>query len=90
MRINMKTRNLVSMSMMAALLAACSNELEMPGVIDNSNDANRPTAGKLVVIPNVVEGEEDASTRAQWNRGWIFEEGDNFGAMLMDTWNGTN
>lgn len=86
----MKTRNLVSVSIMAALLAACSNELEMPGVIDGSGDANRPSAGKVVVVPNVVESTENVSTRAQWDRRWVFEEGDNFGAMLMDTWNGTN
>lgn len=86
----MKTRNLISMGMLTALLAACSNELEMPGATVG-NDAARPSAGKVVIVPNVVGNETDATTRAEWTgRGWKFEAGDDFGAMLMDTWNGTN
>lgn len=86
----MKTRNLISMGMLTALLAACSNELEMPGATVG-NDAARPSAGKVVIVPNVAGNETDATTRAEWTgRGWKFEAGDDFGAMLMDTWNGTN
>ncbi len=86
----MKTRNLISMGMLTALLAACSNELEMPGATVG-NDAARPSAGKVVIVPNVAGNETDATTRAEWTgRGWKFGAGDNFGAMLMDTWNGTN
>lgn len=87
----MKTKNLVSVSVLATMLAACSNELETPGVAPGANDANRPVAGKVVVVPNVVENAEEASTRADWTGSrWLFEKGDNFGAMLMDTWNGTH
>ena len=86
----MKTRNLISMGMLTALLAACSNELEMPGATVG-NDAARPSAGKVVIVPNVAGNETDATTRAEWTgRGWKFEADDDFGAMLMDTWNGTN
>ena len=85
----MKTRNLISMGMLTALLAACSNELETPGAAIGNGDAARPSAGKVVIVPNVAG--DDAATRADWTgTGWSFEAGDEFGAMLMDTWNGTH
>ena len=87
----MKTKKLISMGMLASLLAACSNELEMPGTAIGNGDAARPTAGQVAIVPNLVEGDEDAATRADWTgTRWQFEAGDDFGAMLMDTWNGTN
>lgn len=87
----MKTEKLLSVSMIATLLAACSNEVEIPGATDGNNDANRPSAGKVVIKTNVVEENGDAESRSFWTgNGWKFEEGDRFGAMLMDTWNQTN
>lgn len=88
----MKTKTLLTTGALATLLAACSNELEVPSTNDFANDINRPSAGNVVVKANVIEGNEDASTRATWTgTGWLFnEEGDRFGAMLMDTWNQTN
>lgn len=88
----MKTKTLLTTGMLATLLAACSNELEVPSTNDFANDINRPSAGNVVIKANVIEGNEDASTRATWTgTGWLFnEEGDRFGAMLMDTWNQTN
>lgn len=88
----MKTKTLLTTGVLATLLAACSNELEVPSTNDFANDINRPSAGNVVIKANVIEGNEDASTRATWTgTGWLFnEEGDRFGAMLMDTWNQTN
>lgn len=87
----MKTEKLLSVSMIATLLAACSNEVEIPGATDGNNDVNRPSAGKVVIKTNVIEESGDAESRSFWTgNGWKFEEGDKFGAMLMDTWNQTN
>ena len=79
------------MGMLTALLAACSNELEMPSSVVGNGDAARPSAGKVVVVPNMGESLSDAATRADWTGSrWMFEAEDEFGAFLMDDWNGTN
>ena len=79
------------MGMLTALLAACSNELEMPSSAVGNGDAARPSAGKVVVVPNMGESLSDAATRADWTGSrWMFEAEDEFGAFLMDDWNGTN
>lgn len=82
-----KAKMLMSASALAMVFAACSNEFEIQDQ-PNSNLANRPLAGKVVVTPTVV-GEAD--TRAEWvNGGWSWTADDRFGAMLMDDWNQTN
>lgn len=87
----MKTKNLISMGMLTALLAACSNELEMPSSVVGNGDAARPSAGKVVIVPNMGEGQSDADTRAYWTGSrWMFKAEDEFGAFLMDDWKGTN
>lgn len=88
----MKTKTLLTTGALVTLLAACSNEFETPVANDSVNEMNRPSAGNVVIKANVVENDEDASTRATWTGGgWLFnEEGDRFGAMLMDTWNQSN
>lgn len=82
----MKTKSLMTAGALAVLMAACTNdELELNNVQSN---AERPSAGKVVLTLNPTG---DSETRATWTgSGWTFnEEGDRFGALLMDTWNGT-
>lgn len=82
-----KNKMLMSASALAMVFAACSNEFDVQNLPD-SNLANRPLAGKVVVTPTVVG---DADTRADWaNGGWEWTANDRFGAMLMDDWNQTN
>lgn len=82
-----KNKMLMSASALAMVFAACSNEFDVQNLPD-SNLANRPLVGKVVVTPTVVG---DADTRADWaNGGWEWTANDRFGAMLMDDWNQTN
>jgi len=82
-----KNKMLMSASVLAMVFAACSNEFDVQNMPD-SNLANRPLAGKVVVTPTVVG---DADTRAEWvNGGWEWTANDRFGAMLMDDWKQTN
>ncbi len=82
-----KNKMLMSASALAMVFAACSNEFDVQNLPD-SNLANRPLAGKVVVTPTVVD---DADTRAEWvGGGWEWTANDRFGAMLMDDWNQTN
>lgn len=82
-----KSKMLMSASALAMVFAACSNEFDVQNLPD-SNLANRPLAGKVVVTPTVAG---DADTRAEWvDGGWEWTANDRFGAMLMDDWNQTN
>ena len=77
----------MSVSAFAMMFAACSNEFDVQNQ-PSSNLANRPSAGKVIITPQVVG---DAETRADWvSGGWEWEANDRFGAMLMDDWNQTN
>ncbi len=82
-----KAKMLMSASALAMVFAACSNEFDVQNQ-PSSNLANRPSAGKVIITPQVVG---DADTRADWvSGGWEWEANDRFGAMLMDDWNQTN
>ena len=82
-----KAKMLMSASALAMVFAACSNEFDVQNQ-PNSNLANRPSAGKVIITPQVVG---DADTRAEWvSGGWEWTANDRFGAMLMDDWNQTN
>lgn len=84
----MKTaKMLMSASVLAMTFAACSNEFDVQNQ-PSSNLGNRPSAGKVVITPNLVGS---ADTRAEWvDGGWEWSANDRFGAMLMDDWNQTN
>lgn len=80
----MKTKSLLTAGALAMLMAACSNE-EL--VVDNEQlSADRPVVGDLVV--NTVFGGDEGSRATFEGTRWIFEDGDKFGAYLMDTWTG--
>lgn len=82
-----KAKMLMSASALAMVFAACSNEFDVQNQ-PSSNLANRPSAGKVIITPQVVG---DADTRAEWvSGGWKWTANDRFGAMLMDDWNQTN
>ena len=82
----MKTKSLLTAGSLALMLAACSNETEL--LTNTTTELGRASAGNVVITPAFG----DADSRATWTgAGWVFnEEGDRFGAMLMDTWNQTN
>ena len=82
-----KVKMLMSVSAFAMMFAACSNEFDVQNQ-PSSNLANRPSAGKVIITPQVVG---DADTRAEWvSGGWEWTANDRFGAMLMDDWDQTN
>lgn len=82
-----KAKMLMSASALAMVFAACSNEFDVQNQ-PSSNLANRPSAGKVIITPQVVG---DADTRAEWvSGGWEWTANDRFGAMLMDDWDQTN
>ena len=85
----MKKVKLYASVALTALLTGCANE---DFVTDNpmQTDEARPTANVVLSI-----NENEALTRAWENWGWSsggympqFENGDQLGALLMDTWDG--
>ncbi|MBE6276362.1 MAG: hypothetical protein E7096_08505 [Bacteroides sp.] len=79
----MKTKSILTAGALAMLMAACSNE----ELVNNEQLAtNRPLVENLTFTTNFGG---DSESRAQFNvNRWVFEDGDKFGAYLMDTWTG--
>lgn len=80
----MRVKNLIALSAMTALFAACAEDFD---VASNAgvNQENRPSAGKVT-----LNFTENALTKA-WDDDLLkqkFEPGERIGAMLMDTWDG--